>query len=105
MMAAYAESHHLLKTPRTAAAAGILFSMLLLVALDLHLESLQGVNDARWTAVVGYAFAAIIILGSQFFDWTLFVSPVWVFVIGFNIRVEEFRRAAVGCEASAASGP
>jgi hypothetical protein len=60
---------------------------------------------AGWNAVVGYVSAAIMILGSQFFGWTLFLFPVWVFVISANILMEEFRRPAVGREASAASGP
>ena len=45
-MAPYADAHHRLKTPRAAALAGILFSVLLLIALDLLMESVQiGLDD------------------------------------------------------------
>jgi hypothetical protein len=60
---------------------------------------------ARWTAFVGYVCAAIIILGSQFLGWTLFVFPIWVFVISANILVEDFRRPAGDPAARTVSGP
>jgi len=45
-VAPYADAHHRLKTPRAAALAGILFSVLLLIALDLLMESVQtGLDD------------------------------------------------------------
>lgn len=49
---------------------------------------------ARWTAFVGFGAAAFILLGSQIFDWTLVIFPVWVFVLSVNILAEEFHRPA-----------
>lgn len=45
---------------------------------------------APWTALVGFAVATAILLGSQTFEWTLFLFPVWVFIVSTNILVEEF---------------
>jgi hypothetical protein len=58
---------------------------------------------ARWTAIVGYVAAAIIIFASPFFDWTLLGLPIWVSLISANILVEEFRRprAELGARAKA----
>jgi hypothetical protein len=47
---------------------------------------------ARWTALLGYAAAAIILLFSQFIGWTFFAFPIWVLVVSVNILVEEYRR-------------
>ena len=49
---------------------------------------------ARWTAIVGYLAAAVILLGSQFLDWTFFVFPTWVLVVSVNILIEEYRKPA-----------
>jgi hypothetical protein len=46
---------------------------------------------ARWTALLGYAAAALILLGSQLLDWTFFVFPAWVLIVSIAILVEEFR--------------
>jgi hypothetical protein len=58
---------------------------------------------ARWTAVIGYAAAAVILLGSQLLDWTFFVFPAWVLVVSVNILVEEYRRPARATPAAGAS--
>jgi hypothetical protein len=47
---------------------------------------------ARWCAFVGYAAAATILVGSQFFPWALFLFPVWVLLVSLNILAEEFGR-------------
>lgn len=51
---------------------------------------------APWTALVGFAVATAILLGSQTFEWTLFLFPVWVFIVSTNILVEEFRQPGAG---------
>ncbi|MDB5594243.1 MAG: conserved rane protein of unknown function [Hyphomicrobiales bacterium] len=51
---------------------------------------------ARWTAIFGYTMAGVILVGSQAFDWTLFLLPLWVLCVSAAILVEEFRRARVG---------
>lgn len=45
---------------------------------------------ARWTAFVGYAAAALIILGSHFMDWTFLIFPIWVLVVSINILIREY---------------
>jgi hypothetical protein len=47
---------------------------------------------ARWTAVLGYAAAAVILIGSQLLDWTFFLFPAWVLIVSATILVEEYRR-------------
>jgi hypothetical protein len=49
---------------------------------------------ARWTAFLGYGAAAFILLGSQVFDWTLVIFPMWVLVLSVNILSEEYHRPA-----------
>jgi hypothetical protein len=51
---------------------------------------------ARWTAIVGYTMAGVILVGSQAFDWTLFLLPLWVLCVSTAILLEEFRRTRVG---------
>ncbi|GLS21683.1 hypothetical protein GCM10007874_47000 [Labrys miyagiensis] len=45
----------------------------------------------RRTAILGYAAALIILIGSQFMDWTFFAFPLWVLVVSMEILVDEFR--------------
>lgn len=47
---------------------------------------------ARWTAILGYMAAVVILVGSQIMDWTFFVFPAWVLIVSVNILVEEYRR-------------
>ena len=39
---------------------------------------------ARWIAVVGYASAALILFGSGYLDWVLFVFPCWVLLVSIT---------------------
>lgn len=48
---------------------------------------------ARWVAFAGYAAAAVILLGSQTLDWTIFVFPLWVLIVSVSILFDEFGRA------------
>lgn len=45
----------------------------------------------RWTAVMGYAAAVFILLGSQFLDWTFMIFPIWVFIVSADILVRDYR--------------
>jgi MFS family permease len=47
---------------------------------------------ARWIAILGYASAAIILIGSGFLDWLLFVFPFWVLVVSIYILSENLRK-------------
>src|SRR4029077_4674629 len=46
---------------------------------------------ARWIAILGYASAAIILIGSGFLDWLLFAFPCWVLVVSIYILSENLR--------------
>jgi hypothetical protein len=50
----------------------------------------------RWIAVFGYASAAVILIGSGFFDWLLFVFPCWVLVVSIYILSENLRKQPRG---------
>ena len=47
---------------------------------------------ARWIAMLGYASAAVILIGSGFVDWLLFVFPCWVLVVSIYILSENLRK-------------
>lgn len=45
-----------------------------------------------WIPLLGFAFATILIVGSAYFDWLLFVFPGWVLLLSATILVENLRR-------------
>lgn len=47
----------------------------------------------RWTAIVGYAAATLILVGSHFMDWTFMIFPIWVLMVSADILVREYRHA------------
>lgn len=51
---------------------------------------------ARATAIIGYIAAAIILIGSQFMDWTVIIFPIWVFIVSVDILIREARSPAAG---------
>ena len=42
----------------------------------------------RWLALGGYVVAAILLVGSYYFDWSLVVFPVWVLLVSISILVD-----------------
>lgn len=62
-------------------------SVFLLTASTIVLRT--GIT-ARWTAMVGYAAAAFILLGSHVLDWTFLVFPLWVLLVSGDILVREY---------------
>ncbi len=48
----------------------------------------------RWIALLGYASAAFLLLGSGYFDWALFVFPVWVLLVSSTILIDNLRGAS-----------
>ncbi len=46
----------------------------------------------RWMAGIGYALAALILLGSFYFSWSIMVLPIWVLLISVHILIENLRR-------------
>ena len=45
----------------------------------------------RWIAVLGYALALILLLGSYYIKWCFLVLPIWVFVLSISMLTDEFR--------------
>jgi hypothetical protein len=39
----------------------------------------------RWLVIVGYIIAVVLLLGSSYFDWSLLVFPLWVFLVSLSI--------------------
>jgi len=46
----------------------------------------------RWVAFIGYGGAAVILLGSQWLDWTMLLFPLWVLAVSASILADEFAR-------------
>jgi hypothetical protein len=46
----------------------------------------------RWLAVLGYATAAVLLLGVGFVPWLQLVFPGWVFALSVHILIVTFRR-------------
>lgn len=65
-------------------------SVFLLTASTIVLRT--GIT-ARWTAMVGYAAAAFILLGSHAVDWSFLAFPLWVLLVSGDILQREYGRA------------
>jgi len=39
----------------------------------------------RWLAIVGYIIEGVLLIGSSYFDWSLLVFPLWVFLVSLSI--------------------
>jgi hypothetical protein len=46
----------------------------------------------RWIAGIGYALAALVLLGSFYFSWSIIVLPIWVLLISVHILIDNLRR-------------
>ncbi|MGO4387800.1 hypothetical protein AB4Y85_09705 [Microvirga sp. 2YAF29] len=46
----------------------------------------------RWMAGIGYALAALVLLGSFYISWSIMVLPVWVLLISVHILLDNLRR-------------
>jgi MFS family permease len=42
----------------------------------------------RWMAGIGYALAALVLLGSFYLNWSIMVLPVWVLLISVHILID-----------------
>jgi hypothetical protein len=49
---------------------------------------------ARWIAWLGYAGALLLLIGSNYLDWVLFVFPCWVLMVSIYILTDNLRRPA-----------
>ena len=39
----------------------------------------------RWLAIGGYLIAFVLLFGGYYFDWSILVFPLWVFLVGLSI--------------------
>jgi hypothetical protein len=46
---------------------------------------------APWIALLGYASAALLLVGSSYFDWVLFVFPCWVLLVSVYVLIDNLR--------------
>jgi hypothetical protein len=49
---------------------------------------------ARWIAFLGYALAALLLVGSSYFGGVLFIFPAWVLLVSVYILVENLRESS-----------
>jgi hypothetical protein len=47
----------------------------------------------RWIALIGYAFALLLLFSGRYVDWIIMVFPLWVLLISIYILIDNFRRA------------
>ena len=45
----------------------------------------------RWMAWIGYALAALVLLGSFYINWSIMVLPAWVLLISGHILIDNLR--------------
>ena len=45
----------------------------------------------RWTAILGYALALILLVGSYFSTWPIVVLPLWVLLLSVIILLDNIR--------------
>src|SRR3954451_1350803 len=45
----------------------------------------------RWIALLGYAAAVFLLIGSGFLDWALFVFPLWVVLVSLYILIDNLQ--------------
>lgn len=49
----------------------------------------------RWIAILGYALALVLLIGSYYLTWGFVVMPLWVLLISAYILVDNYRAPAV----------
>jgi hypothetical protein len=45
----------------------------------------------RWMAGIGYALAALVLLGSFYLNWSIMVLPIWVLLISVHVLIDNLR--------------
>jgi hypothetical protein len=46
----------------------------------------------RWIAVVGYALALVLLIGSYYVSWSFIVLPIWIFLVSAYILLDNLGR-------------
>jgi hypothetical protein len=50
--------------------------------------------SARWIAYLGYALAALLLVGGSITDWAFVLFPLWVFLMSCDILIDNFGQKA-----------
>ena len=50
----------------------------------------------RWTAILGFVLACILLIGSYYLSWSIAVLPIWVFLLSIYILIHNLRRQQGG---------
>jgi hypothetical protein len=58
----------------------------------------------RWMAILGYALALVLLLGSYYISWCFIVLPVWVLLISVHILIDNFRSPTPEHQPSGSTG-
>jgi hypothetical protein len=46
----------------------------------------------RWIAIIGFALALVLLLGSYYLPWSFAVLPLWVLLISVHVLIDNLRR-------------
>jgi len=49
----------------------------------------------RWLAILGYAFAALLLLSIRYVELIALLFPLWILMLSIRILVENFRRSSI----------
>jgi type IV secretory pathway TrbD component len=46
----------------------------------------------RWLAILGYVFAALLLISITYVEWIALLFPLWILMLSVHILVENYRR-------------
>ena len=49
---------------------------------------------SRWSAILGYVLALLLLIGSYYMSWSFVIFPLWVLLMSFLILRDNFRRSS-----------
>ena len=49
---------------------------------------------SRWSAILGYVLALLLLIGSYYMSWSFVIFPLWVFLMSFLILRDNIRRSS-----------
>jgi hypothetical protein len=78
------------------------FKMAAVFMITTSTLAINTLLTARWIAFLGYASAALLLVGSGYLDWVLFVFPAWVLLVSVYILIDNLRGSQ---NANAGQGP
>jgi hypothetical protein len=56
----------------------------------------------RWMALLGFALALTLLVGSYYITWSVVVMPLWVLLISIHILIDNLRGTAAAVPEGAA---